>query len=422
MNEGAENLVDLVLPDVPIRQWVLTLPFPLRFPLAWNAKLLGDVLRIFTDTVAAWYRQRQAARGIPDGECGAVTVIQRASSDLRLNPHFHTLFLDGVYAPNPRGGGAPIFHPAPGPTQQDVEHVVHRARRRILRFLERRGVIAQITAPGDGEITCVVAEDLETGKDPLLAVLLAAAAAGVPPAGPAHKRAPVRIVVSAPGGASLGPVAKGKLVAQDCGFNLHAATRVPAGDVQGRATLCRYILRPPVANDRLHILPDGNVQLDFKRAWSDGTRCVVLKPLALVARLAALVPAPRRHITRYFGVLSSHSRLRSQVVPVAAPTLDTAGGAAVAAPADPRPAPRARYIPWAELLRRTFGGDVACAKCGGSLRLIALVKTEATIKKILAAMHLADSTPGPASPRPPPSAARPSDGNKPRAAEEDCLN
>ena len=35
MNEGALNLVDHVLPDVPIRQFVLTLPFPLRFPLAF---------------------------------------------------------------------------------------------------------------------------------------------------------------------------------------------------------------------------------------------------------------------------------------------------------------------------------------------------------------------------------------------------
>ena len=48
-----------------------------------------------------------------------------------------------------------------------------------------------------------------------------------------------------------------------------AATRVAANDKPGRETLCRYILRPPLANDRLHILPDGNVKLEFKRPWSD---------------------------------------------------------------------------------------------------------------------------------------------------------
>jgi hypothetical protein len=53
-----------------------------------------------------------------------------------------------------------------------------------------------------------------------------------------------------------------------------------------------------------------------------------------------------------------------------------------------KPGPRCRYIPWAELLRRTFAIDVVCQRCGGALRLIALVKTEATIRTILTAMGL----------------------------------
>jgi hypothetical protein len=52
MNEGAFNLVDHVLPNVPLRQFVVTVPFPLRFPLAFDGKLLGQVVRIFTDTIA----------------------------------------------------------------------------------------------------------------------------------------------------------------------------------------------------------------------------------------------------------------------------------------------------------------------------------------------------------------------------------
>ena len=76
----------------------VTMPFPLRFPLAFDGKLLGQVVRIFTDTVAGWYRKRHVERGLPPGETGTVTVIQRANSDLRLNPHLHTIFLDGVYS------------------------------------------------------------------------------------------------------------------------------------------------------------------------------------------------------------------------------------------------------------------------------------------------------------------------------------
>ena len=263
MSEGAAELVDHVLPDVPIRQWVLTVPFPLRFPLAFDGKLLGEVLRIFMDTVTSWYRERQGDRGLPGGQCGAVAVIQRASSDLRCNPHVHAIFLDGVYAPDVDGKGH-MFHPAPGPSQLDVEQVVQRTSKRILRFLQRRGVISLVTAPGDGEVT-VVGDESMGERDPLLARLLGAATAGAPPAGWANKRKPVRIVLDP----DDRPVTKGTLCSQDHGFNLHAATRVAANDKPGRETLCRYILRPPLANARLHILPDGNVKLEFKRPWSD---------------------------------------------------------------------------------------------------------------------------------------------------------
>ena len=406
MNEGAANLVDHVLPEgVAIRQWVLTLPFPLRFPLAFDGKLLGAVLRIFTDTVASWYRKRQAADGGGGGrrDCGGVTVIQRASSDLRLNPHFHTLFLDGVYVRDSERDdhAPPVFHQAPPPSQEEVEAVVYRTAKRVLGFLQKRGVIAAASAPGDGEVT-IVGDDTLGETDPLLARLLAAATAGAPPAGPAHRRTPVRLVMDA----GTRPQAKGRLCAQHWGFNLHAASRVAANDKQGRETLCRYVLRPPLANDRLHVLSDDQVQLDFKRPWSDGTKSVVMAPLALIARLAAIVPPPKRHVTRYFGVLSSHSGLRSQVVPTAEPVAQPPPTATDAAANDATNRSRkSKYIPWRELLRRTFAIDIKCPRCKSDLRLIALVKTEATIKKILGAMGLPTEPPRPASARAPPSDA-----------------
>ena len=65
-----------------------------------------------------------------------------------------------------------------------VDHVLPDGKR-ILRFLQRRGVITLVSAPGDGEVT-VVSDESMGDKDPLLARLLAAATAGVPPAGPAN--------------------------------------------------------------------------------------------------------------------------------------------------------------------------------------------------------------------------------------------
>jgi Putative transposase len=83
----------------------------------------------------------------------------------------------------------------------------------------------------------------------------------------------------------------------------HRATRVAANDKPGRLTLCRYILRPPLANDRLHILPDGAVRLEFKRPWSDGTtsigstfiaRCLTQTSGACSSRTAPASPASTR--------------------------------------------------------------------------------------------------------------------------------
>jgi len=389
MSAGAATLVDHVLPDVPIRQFVVTLPFPLRFPLAFDGELLGYVLRIFTDTVSSWYRKRHRARGLPDGETGAVTAIQRANGDLRLSPHFHTLFLDGVFGPD-RDGKGRMFHPAPGPTQEEIEVLVEKVSTRILRFLERRGAITLVTAPGDGEVTVVTDESLGE-KDPLLAKLLAAATAGSEPAGPSNRRQPIRILLDP----DDRPVGKGVLCGQRHGFNLQAATRVSANDKDGRERLCRYILRPPLANDRLKILDDGKVRLDFKRPWADGTSSVELAPLALIARLAALVPPPRKHTVLYCGVLSSHASSRKDVIPAPLAAL----------PSDPRqdgPRRRAKYLRWSELLRRVFGIEVVCPKCQIPLRLISLIKSEPIARKILTAMHLPADIPELHPARPPP--------------------
>jgi hypothetical protein len=57
----------------------------------------------------------------------------------------------------------------------------------------------------------------------------------------------------------------------------------------------RYVLRPPVAQERLLRLPDGLVRITLKRAYADGTVAVDMDPLSLLCRLATSVPPPRFH-------------------------------------------------------------------------------------------------------------------------------
>jgi hypothetical protein len=98
MSDLAARLVSNVLPCVPVRQWVLTVPHGLRAKLAIDPALTTLVLRTLAAAVSAWLRRSARRAGIRGTlKTGAVTVIQRFNSALDVAPHFHTLFLDGVY-------------------------------------------------------------------------------------------------------------------------------------------------------------------------------------------------------------------------------------------------------------------------------------------------------------------------------------
>jgi len=92
MADTAAHLVDRVFPEVPVRQWVLSLPFALRYRLAYDSSLVRDVLQIFVRAVFASIRRRA---GVPasnrQARCGAVSFVQRFGDAIRLNVHFHAL-------------------------------------------------------------------------------------------------------------------------------------------------------------------------------------------------------------------------------------------------------------------------------------------------------------------------------------------
>jgi hypothetical protein len=89
MGERAAHLVDGVLGGLPVRQWVLTLPFRLRYRLAYDHRLCRAVLGVFVRAPLGLAQRRARALGI-GGRAGAVTAIQRCGSALNVNPHFHT--------------------------------------------------------------------------------------------------------------------------------------------------------------------------------------------------------------------------------------------------------------------------------------------------------------------------------------------
>ena len=119
MAETAAHLVDHVFPIVPVRQWVLSIPFAFRYRLAYDSGLLSDVLNVFIRVVFGGLRRRaRELLGLKLSQCGAVTFVQRCGDALNLAPHFHSLVIHGVYAADENG--QPEFHELPPPEDADV--------------------------------------------------------------------------------------------------------------------------------------------------------------------------------------------------------------------------------------------------------------------------------------------------------------
>jgi hypothetical protein len=92
--------------------------------------------------------------------------------------------------------------------------------------------------------------------------------------------------------------ARQPLCADIDGFSLHAAVRVKAHDRKRLEQLCRYITRPALPDERVHLNAAGQVELKLKTPWRDGTTHLVMSPLEFMQRLATLVPRPRLHLIR----------------------------------------------------------------------------------------------------------------------------
>ena len=128
MAQTAAHLVDHVIPHVPVRQWVLSLPIPLRLLLAAQPKLVTPVLQV-VHRVIRRHLLGQAGLKADEVDSGAVTLIQRFGSAANFNIHLHCLVLDGVYRPGT--DGAPVFVEVSEPTDEQLQAVLHKIITRL---------------------------------------------------------------------------------------------------------------------------------------------------------------------------------------------------------------------------------------------------------------------------------------------------
>lgn len=372
MGSIATRLVDHVLPDVPYRQWVLSLPPPLRYFLAYDSQLLSQVIRYFINAIFSWQRRQAKVRyglsRLSQAHPGAVVGIQRFGSSLNLNIHPHAIAMDGVYV---REGEKLRFLRLGKPTEGEVRAIAWETCQRTLQLLRRQGRWLDEDTGPDGEDTLKL-------EEPLLADIYGASIRGILALGP---RAGKRVLTFA----SHLPRERKQRPPAALGFDVDANVTVRKGNRRALERLCRYLCRPPAGVDRFEAMGDGRIAVRFKRPWSDGTSHIVLTPVELVEKLAALVPPPKVNMTRYFGVFAARSKLKRRIRPKPP---------ANEGQVQPGCGGHGYRIPWEQLLKRTFDYQVmSCPRCNSQMQRISVIHDRQAIDKILAAVGYAADSP-----------------------------
>ena len=381
MAQTATHLVEQVIPWVPTRQWVVSVPVPVRYWMASSQDLTAKVHTIIRTTIGQYYVHKAVARGCARAKIqpGSVTFIQRFGSAINVNLHFHVVFLEGVYVDRTAQGLRPRFVTAEPPTDADITAVVQKISHRVIRMLRRLGYLeADLDTP------------VATGHDPLVddaPELARTMAASVQQRIAFGERAgqKVRRIGSGFGVEGEAPTLTGPRCVSVHGFSLHANTQVPAHRRDQLERLIRYTARGAVSLERLQEEANGDLLYTFTHPWSDGTTGIRLSPVELLEKLAALVPLPRVHLVRYGGCLAPHSHLRGAIIP-------TPRQQGVEEQEDSTASPR---WSWARLLKRVFAVDRArCPWCQrGTLRIIAAMMQGGVIRTILRHLKLAVDPP-----------------------------
>ena len=387
MSESAALLVDEVLPHEPIRQWVLSFPFQLRFLFASRPELMGKALGIVHRAIAS-HLVKKAGKTQKTAQTGSVTLIQRFGSALNLNVHFHMLFLDGVYAKNKYGKAT--FQRTNAPTQEELARLVHTISHHVARYLERQGILER-----DEENSYLQLDGID--EDPMQQLIGCSVSYRIA-VGPQQGRK-VFTLQTLPAVEKDDRFAQ---VAKEAGFSLHAGVAAQAWERDKLERLCRYISRPAISEKRLSLTSAGNIRYQLKTPYSDGTTHVIFEPLDFISKLASLVPKPKVNLTRFHGVFAPNSKHRITVTPAKRGKGKQRGYLKE----DKTPDERRSAMTWAQRLKRVFNIDVEiCSHCGGAVKVIACIEDQQIIDKILS--HLKKKDGLPLSPDPLPEARAP---------------
>jgi hypothetical protein len=394
MAEASIYLTDELVPLVPVRQFVVTFPPPLRLWLARSNALAGVVCGKIMDALTGHLRRESDN---PSGLAGAVVFVQRFGSGANLNVHLHIIAIDGTYAE--KSTGRLKFCNAKAPTEETTKRLAADIAKRINKHLVKKGFLEE----HEDLMLVGNTEDLFAANADDLHLPAQAASAAHRIAFGENAGKPVRRLRSSQ---TLWPSEDDVEVSSTAcinvgGYSVHAATAVKSDERDRLEKLVRYMARPAISEERISILPNGDIKLKLKTPWRDGSEYLIFSPIEFLERLLALIPLPRFHLTRYYGVFAPASPHRKHLPDRPRPKEENNGENADAGASVPQKSKLSRNgkgkqrMGWAALLKRTFEIDVLrCSSCSGRMKLVAMAVSGDAIRETLVGIGV--------SPRPPP--------------------
>jgi hypothetical protein len=277
---------------------------------------------------------------------GAITVIQRAGTDLDANLHFHSLFTNGAFV-RLAGAAELTFLEIPPPTDDDIADIAWGIAKAVRKVFWR--------------MNCW--EDLPDQEDRVISGMLVTRG----------KRAiPCRFTGVA-ANAAAPPDGVGAI-------NVDASRAIGRGDHENLCRVLAYMLSPAIRDKQLTVRSD-DVILELKRPRTDGTTHRRLTFDQLLSRLAYMVHPRYANMIRFHGVYAPNAKLRENVVPQSPAVADGPAAAAAAAVPDDD-ASALDHQAWAELKTHSFPGDMMrCPNCGGRLKLVELTTDRITYRR-----------------------------------------
>jgi len=356
----AAHIIDYVMPRVPVRQVVLSVPRRLRWYLHRDSNVVSGVLHVFLRALSTALR-RNSPEAPREAKMGAVSFFHRGGSSLNVHPHFHNVVADGVFA---AGNGRAVFYPATELCEDVWARLQETLRKRILKYFSRHGYL-----------------DDDVVQDMLL-------------------------------------------LEHGGGFSLHGAVRIDDSDREGQEKLLRYCARPVFSRDRLGWWNEQKQQLvyQFQRPLPDGRTHEILSAMDLMKRLAELIPPPWINMVRYYGALAPNAKIREQVVMLSGPSEalrqrlqqaademgldhheDTLDSKTDSAKEKKDEARKRASKTWAMLMARIFEFlPLICPRCGHEMKMVGFIVESENVRKVLEHLELPTKAPTPYPPRAPP--------------------